>query len=725
MTTWNISSRLGMTGTVDNSSGLYLSWDINSITPFTFGGPNTIPLVGDWDGNGIEGIGVYEPASGTFFLKQTASAGNADITVQFGPVDLTPISWYDTVSVPNHDQIGIKSGSTVFLNKGFHPGNADIITTTDNVSCDNSYVRQCAYAISNVWTINSRLGMHGIVTAETTDLRWNITSVAGSSLSTPLNFTFGGPNAIPLVGDWNGTGEGIGVYDPVGAVFYLKYDLSLGDANYSCQYGTVGNTPLSWYDSVNHRDGFGVIGGSDVYLDQNLTCGAGEINATIGDMSCPSSGIIRQCTYTAPTPVLTTIIVSPSSISIPSSGSQAFTAAPKDQHGDPISATITWSNSNPLAGSINSSTGLFSATSVIANTITTVTATSGTIHGTATVTVLAPAPVLASISSRLGMVGTVTIVPEQYLQWHITSISGTPLSTPLDFTFGGPNTIPLIGDWDGNGMEGIGVYAPADGTFFLKQTASAGDADITFQFGSGGQTPISWYDTVSVPNHDQIGVISGSNVYLNNGFHYGAADIMTTTDNVSCDTSHVKQCTYAVSIVGIISSRLGMQGIVTAETTDLRWNITSVASVPLSTPLNFTFGEPNNIPLVGDWNGTGEGIGVYDPIEAMFHLKYDLSSGYADYPCKYGSVGDTPLSWYDSVSNRDGFGVISGSDIHLDRNLACGTSEINATTADILCPSPGTIGQCIYTAPPAEEGGSGILIGALAIGALAMMMSKK
>jgi cyclomaltodextrinase len=147
MTTWNISSRLGMTGTVDNSSGLYLSWSITSPTviSFTFGGPNTIPLVGDWDGNGMEGIGVYAPADGTFFLKQTASAGDADITFQFGSGGQTPISWYDESAIPTHDQIGIISDSTVYLRRSFEPGPADITTITDNIICDYSHVKQCTY----------------------------------------------------------------------------------------------------------------------------------------------------------------------------------------------------------------------------------------------------------------------------------------------------------------------------------------------------------------------------------------------------------------------------------------------------------------------------------------------------------------------------------------------------------------------------------------------------
>ena len=145
MTIWEISSRLGMRGTVTTEAN-DLKWHITTpATPdFTFGGPNMIPLVGDWDGNGTEGIGVYEPGSGTFFLKQVANdIGDADTTVQFGPSGLTPISWHDTIAT--HDQIGLIQGDTVYLNRGFHPGAADITTTTDNIVCYPPLIKQCTY----------------------------------------------------------------------------------------------------------------------------------------------------------------------------------------------------------------------------------------------------------------------------------------------------------------------------------------------------------------------------------------------------------------------------------------------------------------------------------------------------------------------------------------------------------------------------------------------------
>lgn len=85
-----------------------------------------------------------------------------------------------------------------------------------------------------------------------------------------------------------------------------------------------------------------------------------------------------------PIPVLTTIKVSPSTASLTVNGTQTFTAKAYDQMGNIFSAIFAWVNSNQTVGTFNPTTGMFTALS--AGT-TTVTATSGTIKGSAIVTV--------------------------------------------------------------------------------------------------------------------------------------------------------------------------------------------------------------------------------------------------------------------------------------------------------------------------------------------------
>ena len=85
-------------------------------------------------------------------------------------------------------------------------------------------------------------------------------------------------------------------------------------------------------------------------------------------------------------PVLTSVTVSPANASLPTGGTQQFTATGLDQNGKPLSTqpSFTWSVSG--GGTIDSISGLFTAGTTTGTFI--VTATSGSVSGTANVTVI-------------------------------------------------------------------------------------------------------------------------------------------------------------------------------------------------------------------------------------------------------------------------------------------------------------------------------------------------
>jgi hypothetical protein len=80
-------------------------------------------------------------------------------------------------------------------------------------------------------------------------------------------------------------------------------------------------------------------------------------------------------------------------------------------------------------------------------------------------------------------------------------------SAPYDtyFSFGDEGDMPFVGDFDGDGVETIGLFRPSTGMFYLKNTHTEGVADIEFAFGAEGDIPIAgdWgvedgIDTVAV-----------------------------------------------------------------------------------------------------------------------------------------------------------------------------------------------------------------------------------
>ena len=59
---------------------------------FVFGRPGMIPLSGDWNGGGKDGVGYYNPATGIFSLRVILSQGPVWDSFRFGPPHMIPIA---------------------------------------------------------------------------------------------------------------------------------------------------------------------------------------------------------------------------------------------------------------------------------------------------------------------------------------------------------------------------------------------------------------------------------------------------------------------------------------------------------------------------------------------------------------------------------------------------------------------------------------------------------
>ena len=156
----------------------------------------------------------------------------------------------------------------------------------------------------------------------------------------------------------------------------------------------------------------------------------------------------------------------------------------------------------------------------------------------------------------------------------------------ISFTFGPANLglIPIVGDWNGDGVDTIGLYDPAHGAFFLRNSNDGGVADITFTFGPGGMGFIPIVGDWNGDGVDTVGLYDPLHAafFLRNSNNGGVADI------------------------------------------------------------TFTFGPSNMgfIPIVGDWDKDGvDTIGVYDPGHAGFFLRNTNTGGIADLSFIYGPVG--------------------------------------------------------------------------------------
>jgi hypothetical protein len=129
-------------GVVDPSTMTWYLRNSNSpgapdITPFKYGQPGDIPVVGDWNGDGITTIGVARPNTTTgvltWYLRNSNSPGAPDITpFPYGAAGWVPVvgDWNGdgVTTVGAFDPVGGfgKAPATWYLRNSNSPGNPDI-----------------------------------------------------------------------------------------------------------------------------------------------------------------------------------------------------------------------------------------------------------------------------------------------------------------------------------------------------------------------------------------------------------------------------------------------------------------------------------------------------------------------------------------------------------------------------------------------------------------------
>jgi hypothetical protein len=237
------------------------------------------------------------------------------------------------------------------------------------------------------------------------------------------------------------------------------------------QFGNPMNPQPTFTWSVN---GGGAISSSGLFTAGSTAGGPFTVTAASGSVSGTAS-----ITVTA-RPVLTTITVSPASASVRTGATQQFTATGFDQFGTPMNPqpTFTWSVNG---GGIISSSGLFTAGSTAGGPFT-VTAASGSVSGTASVTVTATPPDFSlsvsptSQSVRQGSAAsyTVTITRLNGFNGSVTmSVSGQPSGSTATFTPSPATTTSTLRVQTVTGVRGTFTLTIAGVSGSLRHTAIA------------------------------------------------------------------------------------------------------------------------------------------------------------------------------------------------------------------------------------------------------------
>ena len=197
----------------------------------------------------------------------------------------------------------------------------------------------------------------------------------------------------------------------------------------------------------------------------------------------------------------------------------------------------------------------------------------------------------------------------------------------MTFAYGNSGNIPVTGDWTGTGSTTIGVFS--NGMFYLRNTNTAGDANNVFTFGQTGDVPVAGH--WSIRGADTVGIFRSGTFFLASSntpgggtvttFNFGqAGDVPVAGDWTGSGTTTVG--IFRSGTFFLASSNTPGGGAVTA----------------------FNFGQAGDIPLAGDWNGDGKTeVGIFR--NGMVYLaSSNTPSGGTVTSFTYGMAGDKPVA---------------------------------------------------------------------------------
>jgi len=210
------------------------------------------------------------------------------------------------------------------------------------------------------------------------------------------------------------------------------------------------------------------------------------------------SGVSASATVIVTAGPLATITVTPNPGTMPINGTQQYTAVGRDANNNVVAITPVWSVTNG-GGTINASSGLFTAGSVAGTFANTVRATSGTIFGTATA-IVTPGPVV-----------TITVTPNP-----ATMAQGATQQFTAVGTDAGGNVVPITPVWSVtngggtiNASTGLFTAGLVTGTFTNTVRATSGTNFGTATVIVTGTPPAP---IVNLGTASTYGILAGSTV---------------------------------------------------------------------------------------------------------------------------------------------------------------------------------------------------------------------
>jgi hypothetical protein len=217
--------------------------------------------------------------------------------------------------------------------------------------------------------------------------------------------------------------------------------------------------------------------------------------------------------------------------------------------------------------------------------------------------------------------------------WHLRSESAAVTS----FYYGNPGDFPMMGDWDGDGIDTPGLFRRSDGFVYLRNSNTQGVADIRFFFGNPGDTPLAGdfdgdgLDTVSIyrPSEGRVYVIN----------HLGSGDTGLGAADFSYFFGNPSDKPFVGDFNGDGIDTVGLH----RESTGLMYFRNTHVQGPAE--WSFTFGDPGDRVVAFDWNHDGsDSPAVFRPSNNKVYIRFNNTIGVADREYFFGQSNWLPVS---------------------------------------------------------------------------------
>ena len=268
-------------------------------------------------------------------------------------------------------------------------------------------------------------------------------------------------------------------------------------------------------------------------------------------------------------------------------------------------------------------------------------------------------------------------------EWHL----GDGLGNVNTFFYGAPGDIPLVGDWDCDGLDTVGMFRPNNGFVYLRNSNDFGTADLEFFYGMGGDVPFvgDWdgdgietpgmyrpddgfaYPTNSIPPDGDVGYgelefffgLVGDQVFSGDWdgdgtdtlgiARNGKMFLRNTNDTGVADTEFFFGSPADLAFGGDPDGD-GRDGIFLYRPPSGFTYFTNEPPTGDVAPTDGSlfFGIPTDRFVIGDWDGDQvDTVGVFRPSDTTVYLRNTNSTGIAHESYSFGASSWSPVagSW--------------------------------------------------------------------------------